>query len=53
MPFDGIESVEADGSVVFTAPAVEALTEILGRRIESMSAEEAPDIAAGLVERLG
>lgn len=51
-PFDGIENLEDDGTVVFTGPAVTALEEITGRRVERMRVDDVPALAARLTERL-
>jgi len=51
-PFDGIEGLEEDGTVVFTEPAVVALEKILGRRVERMRVDDVPTVAAQLTDRL-
>ena len=49
LPYDGIEGIDDDGTVRFSGPCVDALQEILGRPVTSMSIDEAPDLARALV----
>jgi len=49
LPWDGIESVEADGSVVFTAETAQGLYALLGRAVHGLRPQDAPALAEALV----
>lgn len=53
LPYDGIEEIDPDGTVHFTAACVDALEGILGRRVPSMTITDAPVLADALVAAVG
>lgn len=51
--WDGIEQIAADGTVTFATPAVEAVEQVLGLRVERVALEEHDELAEELLARLG
>jgi len=49
LPWDGIELVEADGSVTFTAETAQGLYALLGRAVDGLRPDDAPALAGALV----
>jgi hypothetical protein len=50
LPWDGLNSIEEDGTAVFTPAASQALYELTGKKYELLSPHQAPSMAAALVE---
>ena len=53
LKWDGIDEVTEDGTIVFTVETQKALRELLGKNIETLSAETAQDQANDLLYVLG
>jgi hypothetical protein len=51
-PFDGIERIEADGTIVFTGETATALRGTLGYECQRLQPEDALARAGELIERL-
>jgi hypothetical protein len=52
LPFDGIQSVEADGSAVFSDETVAALRELTGKHLDHVTVGRAADQAKVILEAL-
>lgn len=49
LPWDGLQSIAEDGSVVFTRKTAECLHALLGRTVDGLRPDDAPAMAAALV----
>lgn len=49
LPWDGIRSIEADGSVAFTETTAQSLFALLGRAVDGLRPDDAPALARALV----
>jgi hypothetical protein len=53
LPFDGIDEVDGDGRIRFTAPTARALSGLLGRQVESLEPAAAAALAAEIAACTG
>ena len=53
LKWDGIDEMAKDGTIAFTVETQKALRKLLGKNIETLSAETAQDQANDLLNALG